>query len=193
MLVQFSGSLCSISEQGTEQEEAAAPEPPKEEQKASEETELQEPATEVDELQETAAEAEGKTDEPPKEPEAIPEGLESQVPVSQEPEAKPEAAPEVETAPAAAEEVKAKEEVVTKREKVRSTRPNEGVDLAMESSGFASAQPKTVGEMFQETYQLYPNREALAYKEDGNWIPVTYSQYYANCLNAAKSFKKVTC
>lgn len=83
------------------------------------------------------------------------------------------------------------EEPLPKRVKVWTTAPGEGVDLALEKDGPASAKPITVGEMFQDTFQKYPNREALFYKEDGQWIGVTFAQYYSNCLQAAKSFKKV--
>lgn len=122
-------------------------------------------------------------EEPPKEAEAKPED-----------EAVPEVQPseEPKAAAGAEEEVKSKEEVVIKREKVRSIDPSEGVDLAMESSGVASKPPQTVCAMFQETYQKYPNRDALFFKAEGLWKPVVFTQYYANCLGAAKSFKKVS-
>ena len=79
-----------------------------------------------------------------------------------------------------------------KREKVWSTIPSEGVDIAMEREGPACVEPRTVGQMFQDTYQTWPNREALMEKVGGNWVPTTFSQYYAKCLAAAKSFRKVT-
>ena len=92
------------------------------------------------------------------------------------------------TQPPEEEPVAQKEPV--KRVKVRSTLPSEGVDIAM-GDGVASVEPRTVGEMFQDTYQKWPNREALMEKVDGAWVPTTFTQYYANCLAAAKSFRKV--
>lgn len=102
----------------------------------------------------------------------------------------PEAEPEVEEVPAPASDEEVKPKEVPKRVKVWSLAPNKGVDLAIES-GVASAEPQTVGQMFQDTLRNWPTRQALMSKENGVWNPVTYEQYYANCLGAAKSFKKV--
>ncbi len=86
-------------------------------------------------------------------------------------------------------EVKPKEDA--KREKVWTVNPGEGVDLAIGSSGMASVDPITVGQVFKNTLQNYPNRPGLRYKKGGEWMSVTFTEYYANCLSAAKSFMKV--
>jgi hypothetical protein len=70
------------------------------------------------------------------------------------------------------------------------------VELAVEGSGIAAIKPVTVGQMFQATCRKYPERKALFYKESGNresgnWQSVTFTQYYAHCVSAAKSFMKV--
>ena len=90
------------------------------------------------------------------------------------------------------EKVKGKEETkVSGRSKVRSILPSEMVDLAIESNGIASWEPMTIGQMFQESYQKFSDRNALCYKEDEGYKCVTYTQYYTICVNVAKSFIKV--
>lgn len=69
--------------------------------------------------------------------------------------------------------------------------PGEGVDLAIESKGVAAEKPETVGQVFKSTCQKFPNRPALRYKEGDTWIPVSYTEYYAHCVNTAKSMIKV--
>ena len=78
------------------------------------------------------------------------------------------------------------------RSKFWTISPGEGVDLAVESEGIAAEKPVTIGQLFQQTCQIFPNRPALRYKEGDTWIPVSFTQYYANCFNTAKSFIKVT-
>ena len=79
------------------------------------------------------------------------------------------------------------------RTRVRTARPDEGVDLAMESSGLGAEEPITVGQMFQDTKTRIPDNPALRYKEDpeGDWVTISYSEYYDLCIRAAKSFIKV--
>lgn len=71
------------------------------------------------------------------------------------------------------------------------TRRDQAVKLRMEDSGPASRTPITVHQMFLETVENYGGRTALAFKEDGQWVTMTYRQYYQQCRAAAKSFLKV--
>lgn len=102
-----------------------------------------------------------------------------------------EAEQQADDPPEVEEPVKSKEPDIPKRVNFSSTDPRIGVDLAIEKDGIASIKPVTVGEMFKETLRDFSGREALFFKEEGQWNPVLYSQYYESCLGAAKSFKKV--
>lgn len=74
---------------------------------------------------------------------------------------------------------------------VRTTDPSVGVHLAIGNSGLSAQAPVTIGERFKSTVSRAPDRPALCYKEAGTWREVTYRQYYALCVAAAKSFLKV--
>lgn len=71
------------------------------------------------------------------------------------------------------------------------TSRDEAVRLRMEGSGPASNTPITIHQMFLETVENYGDHPALAFKEEGRWVTVTYKQYYQQCRAAAKSFLKV--
>lgn len=71
------------------------------------------------------------------------------------------------------------------------TRRDEAVRLRMEGSGMASNTPITIHQMFLETVETYGDHPALAFKEEGRWVTITYRQYYQQCRAAAKSFLKV--
>ena len=72
-----------------------------------------------------------------------------------------------------------------------STRRDKAVKLRMEGSGPASRTPLTIHQMFLKTLESYREHPALAYKEEGQWVTMTYWQYYQQCRAAAKSFLKV--
>lgn len=72
-----------------------------------------------------------------------------------------------------------------------STSKDMAVRLRMESSGPASETPITIHQMFLETVESYGDQRALASKEDGQWVYLTWRQYYDECRAAAKSFLKV--
>ena len=77
------------------------------------------------------------------------------------------------------------------RRKLWTTNPAEGVDLIIGESGLESEAPITVGRMFKDTVERIPDHAAHMYKENGEWITITYKQHYDRCFAAAKSFLKV--
>lgn len=72
-----------------------------------------------------------------------------------------------------------------------STSRDKAVRLRMEGSGPASHTPITIHQMFLETVENHGDHTALAFKEEGQWVTMTYRQYYQHCRAAAKSFLKV--
>lgn len=51
--------------------------------------------------------------------------------------------------------------------------------------------PVTMPDMFKATVTRSPRHVALRWKEDGQWKDMSYSQYYRECISAAKAFIKV--
>lgn len=76
-------------------------------------------------------------------------------------------------------------------ERLWSTSRDEGVRLRMEGSGPASETPITVHQLFLDTVEKHGDHPALASKEGGQWVTLTWRQYYEQCRAAAKSFLKV--
>lgn len=72
-----------------------------------------------------------------------------------------------------------------------STGREQAVRLRMEESGPGSEAPITVHQMFLETVEKYGNHPALVSKKDGQWMTLTWNQYYEQCRAAAKSFLKL--
>ncbi|XP_044185623.1 long-chain-fatty-acid--CoA ligase ACSBG2-like isoform X2 [Thunnus albacares] len=68
---------------------------------------------------------------------------------------------------------------------------DKAVRLRMEGSGPASETPITVHQMFLETVESNGDHPALASKIDGQWVTLTWRQYYEQCRVAAKSFLKL--
>lgn len=67
------------------------------------------------------------------------------------------------------------------------------MELLIGESGITAEEPISVGAFFKEAVRNYPDTTALAYKgEDGEWVKLTYTQYYDMCVRAAKSFLKVS-
>ena len=54
------------------------------------------------------------------------------------------------------------------------------------------ARPATMPEVFQATVARAPRVIALRWKEGGQWMDKTYSQYYNECVTVAKAFIKVS-
>lgn len=74
------------------------------------------------------------------------------------------------------------------RDRVRSSDPTQGVDIAMEDYGLAADKSQTVRDMMWNTVSRVPHHVAMRYKEMGLWKDVTYKQYYDLCTSAARSF-----
>uniref|UniRef100_A0A8C3R7I1 long-chain-fatty-acid--CoA ligase n=1 Tax=Cyanoderma ruficeps TaxID=181631 RepID=A0A8C3R7I1_9PASS len=74
---------------------------------------------------------------------------------------------------------------------VWTTRRDGEVKLRMEEKGFGSEAPKTVHQLLQESVGKYSDYYALASKNNGRWIKLTYKMYYDECWKAAKSFLKL--
>ncbi|KAL3062561.1 hypothetical protein OYC64_002381 [Pagothenia borchgrevinki] len=72
-----------------------------------------------------------------------------------------------------------------------STSKDQAVRLRMEGSGPASETPITVHQLFMETVENYGDRPALVSKTEGQWVTLTWRQYYEQCRAAAKSFLKL--
>ncbi|KAK7934350.1 hypothetical protein WMY93_005246 [Mugilogobius chulae] len=61
----------------------------------------------------------------------------------------------------------------------------------MEGSGPAAETPITTHQMFLETVENNGDHLALGFKKNGQWMTLTYRQYYEQCRAAAKSFLKL--
>lgn len=81
---------------------------------------------------------------------------------------------------------------LTPADQLWSTSKDTAVRLRMEGSGPASYTPITAHQMFVETVESFGDHPALAYKEDGQWVTMTFKQYYQQCRAAAKSFLRVS-
>ena len=75
---------------------------------------------------------------------------------------------------------------------MRTSNPDEEVDLAIGESGIEAEEPMTVGQLFKYAVEKFPTHDALKYKENGKWKAITYAEYYDLCIKAAKSFLKVS-
>ncbi|KAK9522258.1 hypothetical protein VZT92_018735 [Zoarces viviparus] len=76
-------------------------------------------------------------------------------------------------------------------EQLWSTSRHKAVRLRMEGSGPASETPMTVHQLFLDTVEAYGDHPALASKQEGQWVTLTWRQYYEQCRAAAKSFLKL--
>ena len=90
---------------------------------------------------------------------------------------------------------------LSRRSKVRTTVPIEGVELAIGQGELEGAEPVTFGQLFQRRVQEFPTVAALKWKEkvqgeeqiEGEmpWKTATFAEYYKSCVLAAKSLLKV--
>ncbi|XP_061751564.1 long-chain-fatty-acid--CoA ligase ACSBG2-like isoform X2 [Nerophis ophidion] len=76
-------------------------------------------------------------------------------------------------------------------EQLWTTGRDKAVRLRMEDTGPAAETPLTVHQAFLETVQSFGDHPALAHKEDGQWVTLSWSRYYERCRAAAKSFLKL--
>ncbi|KAM3868234.1 long-chain-fatty-acid--CoA ligase ACSBG2-like [Diretmus argenteus] len=72
-----------------------------------------------------------------------------------------------------------------------STARDQAVKLRMEGSGVGSETPMTIHQIFLEAVEGYGDHPALASKKEGQWVTLTWRQYYEQCRAAAKSFLKL--
>ncbi|XP_054628341.1 long-chain-fatty-acid--CoA ligase ACSBG2-like isoform X2 [Dunckerocampus dactyliophorus] len=80
---------------------------------------------------------------------------------------------------------------LTPAEQLWTTSRDQAVRLRMEASGPAADTPITVHQMFLETVESFGSHPALAHKKDGQWVTLSWRQYYEQCRAAAKSFLKL--
>ena len=88
----------------------------------------------------------------------------------------------------------------SRRSKVRTTVPTEGVELAIGQGELEGAEPVTFGQLFQRRVQEFPTVAALKWKEkvgggekaesEMPWKTATFAEYYKSCILAAKSLLK---
>ena len=79
----------------------------------------------------------------------------------------------------------------SKRKVTWSTDPAQTVPITIGEAGISSAEPITVGQMFRQAKEQFPNHPALCFKEEDTWNKLSYMDYYNLCIRAAKSFLKV--
>ncbi|KAM7019001.1 long-chain-fatty-acid--CoA ligase ACSBG2-like isoform 2-T2 [Tautogolabrus adspersus] len=72
-----------------------------------------------------------------------------------------------------------------------STSREKAVKLRLEAAGPGSETPITIHQMFKKTVDTYGDHTAYAFKKEGQWVMVTWKQYYEQCRAAAKSFIKL--
>jgi hypothetical protein len=87
----------------------------------------------------------------------------------------------------------------SRRRRVRTTVPTEGVELAIGQGELEGAEPVTFGQLFQRRVQEFPTVAALKWKEKVGggeaesevvWKTATFAEYYKSCVIAAKSLLK---
>ncbi|XP_039615484.1 long-chain-fatty-acid--CoA ligase ACSBG2-like [Polypterus senegalus] len=76
-------------------------------------------------------------------------------------------------------------------ENLWTTKRNGSVKLRMTKSGPGSEAPLTIHQYFLDSVERYKEMPALAYKKDGKWEMISYSNYYEECRKAAKSFLRI--
>ena len=80
---------------------------------------------------------------------------------------------------------------LTPAERLWTATRDQAVKLRMEGSGPGSEAPLTIHQMLLETVQNFGDHAAMASKEDGRWVTVSWRQYYSQSRAAAKRFLKV--
>lgn len=80
------------------------------------------------------------------------------------------------------------------RKKVRCSHLDHGVDIGITHGHYQveAEYPVTVGQQFQTTAIKYKSRPALRYRQGKEWVEISYSEYFMNCIEVAKSFLKVS-
>ncbi|XP_008334164.1 long-chain-fatty-acid--CoA ligase ACSBG2-like [Cynoglossus semilaevis] len=80
---------------------------------------------------------------------------------------------------------------LTPADQLWSTHRDKAVKLRMEGSGIASETPRTVHQLFLEAVEQCGDYPALKSKKEGQWVTLTWREYYKQCRAAAKSFLKL--
>ena len=77
--------------------------------------------------------------------------------------------------------------------RVRSSNPREPLQILRSAQGLETADPVTIGQMFQDTVKRFPKKTALCFKEtgDSDWKEISFTMYYSFTTQAAKSLLKV--
>lgn len=78
-----------------------------------------------------------------------------------------------------------------RRGRIRSTSLDLEVDVALSDSGIEASEPITISQSFRAIKKRSPDHPALRYEENKEWKSITFAEYYALCMNVAKSFLKV--
>ena len=63
----------------------------------------------------------------------------------------------------------------------------------MGTEGLAKLAPKTIVEVFQATVEKYGDLDAMKYEKNSEWHAITYTEYYAQCQQFAKSLLFLEC
>ncbi|XP_021461214.2 long-chain-fatty-acid--CoA ligase ACSBG2 [Oncorhynchus mykiss] len=71
------------------------------------------------------------------------------------------------------------------------TSRDQAVKLRMAETGPGSEAPMTIHQMFLKTVNIYGDLPAVASKKEGQWVTLTWREYYQQCRAAAKSFLKL--
>ena len=79
----------------------------------------------------------------------------------------------------------------TTSSKVWTTDPGTPVPLRIGETGIAAELPTTIGKLFQQTVEKFPDNPALAFKEGETLRKTLYKEYYNLSIKAAKSLIKV--
>lgn len=79
-----------------------------------------------------------------------------------------------------------------RRTRIRTTNPQNTLEIPMEPEGIAAEEPTTVGKVFKETVSKIPDKTALCYKEGDVWKTISYKEYYDLVIKAGKSFLKAS-
>ena len=72
-----------------------------------------------------------------------------------------------------------------------SWKPDTPVQLTMKPESPGNREPLLVQSMLRRSARKWPNRHAMVYKKDGNWVYWTYKEYEEECRDVAKGFMRL--
>ena len=82
--------------------------------------------------------------------------------------------------------------MTTTSSRVWTTDPNAPVALRIGETGLAAELPTTIGMMFKQTVEKFPDNPAMAFKEGESLRKISYKEYYSLAIKATKGFMKVS-